>query len=557
MPHDDSSDSGNSKKSRKHLWAIGLLGLGSAIWFLFRTGRKPSRIAYPCQQAALSNIEVFKLALLTAIPSLTLIRSTLGPLKPVGILAILLVGSAFMTSDSGMQTLSFTFAQDTSDYNRIPIQLDENVALASEHTSDVFLAQNVTGVEGNVTLAITALFEIMGTEGLHFYNTTSEPTGLIERDDVVLLKVNGQWTNRGSTNTDLVKAVIEAIVNHPDGFIGEVVISDNGQGLGRLNWPYANAFDNSQAVEDVASQFQDYNVSTVLWDLIRYDTVDDYDLGDFTEGYVRSSIWDAEAEIYTSYPKFITDTGLYVSFKNGVWDNATGFDSDRLKIINMPVMKSHFRYGVTGSIKNYMGVPQGYIVPSVDPSIPHEHFSIALGGMGTLMAETRMPILNILDMIWVNAHPLERSSLRGPWSTYSSASFTDIIGISQDPIALDYWASKNILNPTAVHLGYTEYSSLDPDHAPLSDQFSGFEEMDESFHNYLNRSRSVLADAGFQVTMNTTEMNVFVTTVSNTPPTGTQPSGTSFQVDPLMLAILIPLSAVLIVGAVVLVRRRE
>jgi hypothetical protein len=290
--------------------------------------------------------------------------------------------------------------------------------------------------------------------------------------------------------------------------------------------------------------------------MIRYDTVDDYDLGDFSEGYVRSSRWDADTEIYPSYPKFITDTGLYVSFKNGVWDNATGFDSDRLKIINMPVMKSHFRYGVTGSIKNYMGVPQGYIVPSVDPGIPHEHFSIALGGMGTLMVETRMPILNILDMIWVNANPMESSADRGPWSTYSSASFTDIIGISQDPIALDYWASKNILNPTALHLGYTEYSSLDPDYAPLSDQFSGFEEMDESFHNYLNRSRSVLVNAGFQVTMNTTEMNVFVTTVSNTPPTGTQPTGTSFQVDPLMLVILIPLSAVLIVGAVVLIKRR-
>jgi len=561
MPHDDSSDQCNSKKSKKHVWAIGLLGVGSAIWFLLRTGWKPSRIAYPCQQVALTNIEVFKLMLLTAIPTLTTIRSTLSPLKPVGILVLLLVGSAFITSDSGIQALGFTFAQDTSDYDRIPIQLEENVALASEHTSDVFLAQNVTGVEGNVTPAITALFELMEEEGLHFYNTTFEPTGLIERDDVVLLKVNGQWTQRGSTNTDLVKAVIEAIVNHPDGFIGEVVIADNGQGLGSLNWPYANAFNNSQAVEDVASQFQDYNVSTVLWDLIRYDTVDDYDLGDFSEGYVRSSSWDADTEIYTSYPKFITDTGLYVSFKNGVWNNTTGFDSDRLKIINMPVMKSHMRYGVTGSIKNYMGVPQGYIVPSVDPSIPHEHFSIALGGMGTLMAETRMPILNILDMIWVNAHPMENSSLRGPWSTYSSASFTDIIGISQDPVALDYWASKNILVPTAAYLGFTEHSSLDPDYAPLSDQAFGFDEMDESFHNYLNRSRRVLSDAGFQVTMNTTEMNVFVTTISSTLPTGTQPTGTQptgsdFQIDSLMLAILIPLSAVLVVGAVVLVKRR-
>ncbi|MHA2359278.1 MAG: DUF362 domain-containing protein, partial [Candidatus Thorarchaeota archaeon] len=313
----------------------------------------------------------------------------------------------------------------------------------------------------------------------------------------------------------------------------------------------SNAFDHSQAMEDVARQFVDHTVSTILWDNLRYNTIEDYDTGDFSDGYVRSNSWDADTEIFTSYPKFVTDTGLYVSFKNGIWDNATGFDSDRLKVINMPVMKSHFRYGVTGCIKHYMGVPQG--IERLDGQIPHEHFSIALGGMGTLMVETRMPILNILDMIWVNANPLESSSQRGPWSTYSSASFTDIIGISQDPVALDYWASKNILIPTAEYLGFTEHLSLDPDYAPLSDQYYGVDDMDESFHNYLNRSRHVLDSAGFQVTMDTDEINVFVTTMDGTVPLPTIPG---FLIDPLMLAVLIPLSAVLVVGAVVLVRRR-
>ena len=451
-----------------------------------------------------------------------------------------------------MQALGFTLTQDYSAYDQIPLQLQENIAIASEHTSDVFLVQGATGVDGNVTLGIAALFEMMATEGLQFYNTTAEPSGLIEREDVVLLKVNGQWSYRGGTNTDLVKAVIEAIINHPDGFTGEIIIADNGQGVGNLNWAYTNAFNNSQSNEDVAEQFPEHDVSTVLWDNYRYNTVEDYDMGDFSVGYVRSSTWDADTEIYTSYPKFVTDTGLYVSFKNGIWNNATGFDSNRLKIINMPVLKSHFRYGVTGCIKHYMGVPQGYVVPSVDPSIPHEHFSIALGGMGTLMVQTRMPILNILDMIWVNAHPLN-SSMRGPWSSYSAASFTDIIGVSQDPVALDYWASKNILIPTAEYLGHTETSSIDPDYAPTATQFYGSVGMDESFHNYLNRSRSILADAGFQVTMNTTEMNVFVTTVDGN---GTIPSGSGFQIDPLMLVILIPLSALLVVGAVVVFKRR-
>jgi hypothetical protein len=350
-----------------------------------------------------------------------------------------------------------------------------------------------------------------------------------------------------------VKAIIEAVIAHPDGFTGEIVIADNGQGIGSMNWYSANAYNTSQANEDVSRMFPDHTVSTIFWDNSRSSTVDDYDLGDFDEGYVRSSVWNDDTEIYTSYPKFITDSGLFVSFKNGVWDNASGFDSDRLKVINMPVLKSHFRYGVTGCIKHYMGVPQGHVVPSVDPGIPHEHFSIARGGMATLMVETRMPVLNILDMIWVNAHPMESSSQRGPWSYYGAASFTDIIGASLDPVALDYWASKNILVPTAEFMGFSECSSLDPDYAPLSDQYQGFEPMDESFHNYLNRSRQVLVDAGYQATIDVAEMNVFVIALASTgPPPPT--SGPAF--DPMILVITLPAVAALIVVAALVIRRR-
>ena len=221
-----------------------------------------------------------------------------------------------------------------------------------------------------------------------------------------------------------------------------------------------------------------------------------------------------------SYPKFQSPaTGANISFKQGVWNSDTGFDSGRLKVINMPVLKTHFRYGVTACIKHYMGVPQGYIVGSVDPGIPHEHFSIGNGGMGTLMAETRAPIFNILDMVWVNAHPLESSSETGPWSVYTSASATDIIGASLDPVALDYWSAKHILIPTAEYLEYTAYTSLDPDNASIHENaYHQQIEQDESFHNYLERSMHELKDAGFQVTMNETEMNVFVEVMSNTGP---------------------------------------
>ena len=60
----------------------------------------------------------------------------------------------------------------------------------------------------------------MEREGTPFYavRNGTPSTGLIAKDDVVIIKVNSQWDERGGTNTDLVKALIQAIVDHPDGF---------------------------------------------------------------------------------------------------------------------------------------------------------------------------------------------------------------------------------------------------------------------------------------------------------------------------------------------------
>jgi hypothetical protein len=140
------------------------------------------------------------------------------------------------------------------------------------------------------------------------------------------------------------------------------------------------------------------------------------------------------------------------------------------------------------------------------------HDQLKLGALGTEMAETRFPTLNLLDAIWVNANPIEYGDPItgdgncGPPTPYDTASYTNVIGASQDPVAMDYWASKNILIPAAEAKGYTSISSLDPDYASLASQ-----RLIESFHNYLSRSMDELMKAGYQVTMNGSQMNVYVT----------------------------------------------
>ena len=156
--------------------------------------------------------------------------------------------------------------------------------------------------------------------------------------------------------------------------------------------------------------------------------------------------------IIVSYPKFTTHYGTHVSFTRGIWNPGTRtYDSDRLAVINVPVLKSHSIYGVTAAVKNYKGVVSGKLTRH------NAHRSVATGGMGTQMVETRVPVLNVIDAIWINARPGN-----GPSTAYSNAVETNIIAASRDPVAIDTWASINVLIPAAEKLGYSRTRPMNP-----------------------------------------------------------------------------------------------
>jgi uncharacterized protein (DUF362 family) len=160
--------------------------------------------------------------------------------------------------------------------------------------------------------------------------------------------------------------------------------------------------------------------------------------------------------IPVSYPKFRTQYGTYVSFKKGIWNTEKrAYEGDRLKIINIPVLKTHGNYGVSGAVKNYREVLSEKLTYQMGSST---HSTVDEGGMGTEMAETRIPAITILDAIWINTIPN-----KGPRTPDDAATRTNIIASSTDPIALDFWAAQNILMPTAKSLGNTDLSSMDPE----------------------------------------------------------------------------------------------
>ncbi|MBM3158041.1 MAG: hypothetical protein FJ004_12280 [Chloroflexi bacterium] len=224
----------------------------------------------------------------------------------------------------------------------------------SKPASDIFVVNGTLGNEQGVT----KLIDLMGNHGSLFYKSVvagknKGSRGLIARDDTLIIKVNSQWDERGGTNTDLLKSLIKAIVEHPDGFVGEIIVADNGQAQfgsagpgGSFDYVRNNAEDTSQSVQKVVNSFTGHRVSTYLWDNITTIRVKEYFEGDVNDGYLISATVSPGAAAMISYPKFKTKFGTQISVKLGIWNPKTQtYDSEHLKLVNVPVLKSHANYG--------------------------------------------------------------------------------------------------------------------------------------------------------------------------------------------------------------------
>ncbi len=491
------------RRKRSDNQSLFLFGVVSLLWFIFRTGTKPSRILYPCQRAALVN-SLASLGLPISI-SMFAVTKRIKSLSKKAVIPILLALIVGVLINDKYFFGSFQLASADPDQE---FQLKLQATNATESpVSDIYV------VNGPAYAHIEELINLMGSHGLRFFRSNKVganqgPEGLISNNDVVLIKINEQWSQRGGTNTDVLKELIQAIIDHPDDFNGEIVVADNGQGVGSMDWSQSNAEDTAQSTQDVVNMFSlSFNVSTYDWQTIRGTQVDEYIEGDMNSGYVLYNVTDPETGIHVSYPKFETDHGTYVSFKQGIW-NGTAYEK-RLKVINMPILKSHRVYGVTASTKHYMGVQsEGY---SVSGGLANGHVSVATGGMGTLMVETGLPTLNILDAIYINANPWP-SAIAGPSTYYFGATKVNLLMASVDPVALDYWASKHVLMRTAQLIGHYDTRTIDPDNM---ERIYG---LAEAFGVWLNLTKNEIVTAGHYATNDADHMSIHVSQ-DNIPPT--------------------------------------
>ncbi len=372
--------------------------------------------------------------------------------------------------------------------------------------NDVFLVKNIPDSpfydpsQPNLHLGLDSLLYQMADAGLKFYRSDAAHSlagalGLIAREDVVLIKVNAQWKYRGATNSDLVRGLIQRILDHPDGFSGEVVIFENGQGRGSLacdtsaaygdSSVHANANDENHSFLYLVNHvFHDSRVSSFLLDPVRGTFIGASD--HTTNGYRRYE--------NVSYPCFTTSGGRRVELREGIWQG-NGY-SQNLKLINVPVLKHHDTGGseITVSLKHYYGV-----VSMDDGQSGYRHYAGLGETCGKMMAAVATPVLNIVDAIWVS-----HGSLTGyPAATTFRA---NQILASQDPVAADYWAAKYILY--AVDGNFRHH----PDFPGIDRWLAASRDTINSLGGLKDLKKGILVD---RVTKSETEMNVLTSSAGD------------------------------------------
>ena len=330
-------------------------------------------------------------------------------------------------------------------------------------------------------IGVDTMLYLLSMNGLKFYKAKKGgvlggPDGLIAVDDIVLIKVNAQWKCRGGTNTDLLRGLVHRILQHPEGFRGEVVLFENGQ-----NRPAA--FDGVGCDENkdeykpfpelkgkVMVNAEEQNVLTIAYlvgKVFDGKPVSSFLLDPFTDTWITEN--DHTTNGYrrvgspgtpcVSYPCFTTANGNRVELKEGRW-TGSGY-AQNVKLINCAVLKDHSGdIGMTGALKIVYGT-----LSMRDGTSALRHYADLGSQCAKMWTLVRIPDLNILDCIWVSYGSMELDGQHVSGCIGYPPAITsrqNILLAGLDPLAIDYHANKHILFP----LGGNSAKFHDPDNNP-------------------------------------------------------------------------------------------
>jgi hypothetical protein len=332
--------------------------------------------------------------------------------------------------------------------------------------------------------AIDTMLRMMETKDIFLHQGLAHRDGIVGSNNIVIIKGNFQWTSRNTTSTDRIKGLIWQILQHPEGFTGEILICDNTQEIGTgINQGDNNSEDTQQSIIDVVNTFhaKGYPVYYLDWRYVWAAVVEEYSVGDNTDGFVY------ESSSKISYPKFLSPSGNYqISMRYGIWNSSNQkYGSDRLCIIDFPVLKAHSMAGSTIAVKNWIGVLTTAHARSRygDWQAMHHEYLFGQYALTARVMAATYPKLTIVDAAW--------TSTRDP-NVLADVVNTNMLLGSTDPCAVSWYAAKFILTPIAIRPHET-----DPDR------------LNSLYHNNLEAWTNCLQDSGFACTMDSVVMSVY------------------------------------------------
>lgn len=316
---------------------------------------------------------------------------------------------------------------------------------------------------------------------------------IIDKNDIVIIKPNGQQVKHNMTNTNTIKEFIDRVLGI-SGFDGEIIIAENHQHYHYNSAGWTTTFRNGDYnLNELIDYYQDksiHNVTKYHWKgagKVPHSRFEITEKGKIVSGPDEGDgyVWTDEDYCYQgkltkmSYPIFTsTFSGVTIDLKNGAWKDGK-YTGQPIKFINMSALRNHSNAGVTATIKNYLGVvdltcgyhgtnPPGYYNfhyiavdwPAIDivrngmKSFITSNFSKkqrimrkiaefvgpqngALGGaVGHFMKTIRSADLNIIT-----------AEYAGYEGRRKMPAHTKTVLASTDPVALDYYAGKYVLYP--------------------------------------------------------------------------------------------------------------
>lgn len=329
--------------------------------------------------------------------------------------------------------------------------------------------------------AIDNLLLMMETQGTYLYKSNTHPSGIVGSNDIVIIKGSFQWDFRNTTSTDRIKGLVWQILQHPDGFTGEILVGDNTQ-WASTGEDDNNSEDTEQSILDVINTFHSkgYPVYLFEWKNIMNNVVTEYSNGDYNDGYP----YDPASKI--TYPKFQSPSGNhYISLKYGIWNATTQtYNHDRLCVVDFPVLKAHGWTGATLAIKNWMGVLTVAYQNERYGGNDAMHFDYMFSeyALPSKVMQVTFPKLTIIDAAWTN-----------PERNYGSIAIQlNMLLGSTDPFAASWYAAKYMLTPVAYYPDRTN-----------PDNVGGV--YNECLNNWIN----CMHDSGFAVTIDSSEISVY------------------------------------------------